>query len=194
MRISGFRAGRLCGDHVCEQTTDIRVTGQDSCQRGSCTRYGMEFDYANADPSMPLECATSTTGGKKDFVGDLVVKGLSAMPEREGDPTEGEHGMRVLLGVFKKVVESADSPEDVRITMAPLGPDGKPIESQRVGTGPEAGPPSTPRIVDITTPSGHLVVPMYQLADGAEDGPLVREIRCSHKGTPVLETSFRLSF
>jgi hypothetical protein len=194
MRISGFRAGRLCGDHVCEQTTDIRVTGQDSCQRGSCTRYGMEFDYVNADPSMPLECSTSTTGGKKDFIGDMVVKGLSAVPEQEGEPDENEHGMRVLLGVFKKVVESADSPEDVRITMAPLGPDGKPIESQRVGTGPEAGPPSTPRIVDIAAPSGHVVVPMYQLADGAEDGPLVREIRCSHKGTPVLETSFRLSF
>ena len=122
MRISGFRAGRLCGERVCEQTTDIRVTGEDSCDRGSCTRYGMEFDYRNADPSAPLQCSTSTTGGKKDFIGNLLVKGLSAMPERENEPGKEEHGMRVLLDVFKKVVTSADSPEDVRVSIAPLGP------------------------------------------------------------------------
>ena len=78
--------------------------------------------------------------------------------------------------------------------MAPLGADGKPIEEQRVGTPADAGPPSTPRIVDLTAPSGHLVVPMYQVVDGSETGPLTREIRCSYKGIPVLETTFRLTF
>lgn len=194
MRISGFRAGRLCGDRVCDETADIRVTGRDSCVKGRCTRYGVEFDYTGADPSSPLECKTTTTGGKKDFIGDLVVRGLEAMPEQEVAEGEEQNGMRAMLGLFKKVVESADTPEDVRLTMAPLGPDGKPIESQRVGTGPEAGPPSSPRVVSIPSTSGHLVVPMYQLADGAGDGPRVREIRCSHKGRPVLETTFRLSF
>jgi len=198
MRVSGFRAGRLCGDRVCEQTTDIRVTGEDSCDRGrggeSCTRYGLEFDYRNADPSAPLECSVSTSGGQKDFIGDLLVKGLSAMPEPESGSGRGEgNGMRELLGVFKKVVASADSPEDVRVSMAPLGADGRPIEAQRVGN-LEAGPPSAPRRIALEAASGHLVVPMYQLSDGAGAGPLTREIRCSHRGTPVLETTFRLSF
>jgi hypothetical protein len=35
---------------------------------------------------------------------------------------------------------------------------------------------------------------MYQYADGAGGEPTVREIHCSHKGIPVLETTFRLSF
>lgn len=197
MRISGFRAGRLCGDRVCEETADIRVTGEDSCQRSggaaSCTRYGLEFDYRNADPSAPLECVASTSGGTGDFVGDMLVKGLSMMPEQESGPGEGEgDGMRQLMGLFQKVVTSANSPEDVRISMAPLGSDGKPIEALRVGTPPDAGPPSIPRVIDLAAPSGRLVVPMYQIADG--DETVTREIRCSHKGTPVLETVFRLIF
>lgn len=199
MSISGLRAGRMCGGRVCEETSDIRVTGADSCAQSggavSCTRFGLEFDYRNADPSEPLECKASTSGGKKDFIGDLIAKGLEAMPEQE-PAAEGEerHGMKELLGVFKKVVTSANSPEDVRISIAPLGPDGKPIESERVGSPADAGPQAIPRIVDITAPSGRLVVPMYQLVDGAQAGPLVHEIRCSHKGVPVAEATFRLSF
>ena len=204
MRISGFRAGPLCKDHVCAQRTDIRVTGQDSCDRGSgsqsCTRYGIEFDYVNADPSTPLECSTSTSGGDSDFVGDLLAKGLRSMPETgnssgEGtDASQGEDGLGELLGIFQKVVNSADSPEDVQISMAPLGPDGQPIESQRVGSTGQSGPPPVPRSVDLTASSGHLLVPMYQVADPHPSQPLVRKIRCTHKGLPVLETTFRLRF
>ncbi len=204
MHISGLRAGPLCGDRVCAQRADIRVTGQDACERGSelesCTRYGIEFDYENADPSMPLECSTSTSGGESDFVGDLLAKGLRSMPDPGGGSGEGsaeaqeEDGMGQLLGIFQKVVNSADSPEDVEISMAPLGPDGQPIESQRVGTSGSSGPPPVPRSVTLPAASGHLLVPMYQLAGRDSGEPLVREIRCTHKGIPVLETTFRLRF
>lgn len=200
MRVSGVRAGRLCGNRVCEETADILVTGADSCDAAGgarrCTRYGLEFDYRGADPSSPLECRTTTTGGKKDFIGDLIVKGLEAMPEpEEGASGEETNGMRALLGVFQKVVTSADSPEDVRVSVTPHGADGRPDESRRVGTAPGTGPPpSTPRVVRIPAASGRLLVPMHQFADGADAGPLVREIRCTHKGRPVLEATFRLSF
>ena len=48
MQISGFRSGPLCAnnsDSVCAHSENIRVTGADSCPRGGCTRFGMEFDY-----------------------------------------------------------------------------------------------------------------------------------------------------
>jgi len=199
MRIADFRSGKLCGFQVCEQSSEIQVTGKDDCTRDGrqtpCTRYGVEFDYRSADPSAPLECSTVTTGGERDFIGDLVVKGLEAMPERENvEGEEEEDGMRALMGMFKKVVESADRPEDVRISMAPLGEDGKPDESRRVGSSPDAGPPSTPRIVKINAPSGHLVVPMYEFAGEPGAKPMEREIRCSHKGVPVFEATFHLTF
>jgi hypothetical protein len=96
--------------------------------------------------------------------------------------------------MFGKVLASADSPEDVQISMAPLGEDGKPIESQRVGSEPRNGPPPIPRSITLPAASGHLFVPMYQLA-GRENLPGVKErkVTCTHKGAPVVETLFRLS-
>jgi hypothetical protein len=197
MRISNFRSGPLCGNAVCEQTVDVRVTGDDSCDRNdgpaSCTRYGIEFDYDNADPSMPLECSTSTSGTGGDFIGGLIKKGFDSAPELNSETFKGNEGLGQLLGVLQKVVASAESPEDVQISMAPLGPDGKPIESQRVGSGPQSSLPPVPRTVDLPETSGHLLVPMYQLADGSGRGAVtVREVRCSHAGVPVLEATFRL--
>ena len=196
MRVSAFRAGPACGASVCEQSADIRVTGADSCPGGRCTRFGMEFDYENADPSAPLECTPSTSGGDSDFIGDLAKKGADAMESRGGGAPvdgQGEDGMAELMGIFGKVLASADSPEDVNVSMAPLGADGKPIESQRVGTTPRDGLPPIPRSVDLPATSGHLFVPMYQLADGMQAGQVKeRRIRCTHKGAPVLDTVFRL--
>lgn len=199
MRISGFRAGPLCNDGVCEQATVIRVAGGDSCDRGgqpaACTRYGVEFDYTNADPSAPLECTTSIRGGDgDDFIGGLIKRGFDSAPELNKDTFEGNSGLGELLGVLQKVVASAERPEDVEISMAPLGPDGKPDESRRVGSGPRAGQPPVPPTVELPGASGHLLVPMYQFADGsASASTLVREVRCSHKGTPVLEATFELT-
>ncbi|UCG74109.1 MAG: hypothetical protein JSV45_06970 [Chromatiales bacterium] len=196
MRVSAFRAGPACGDRVCEQSANIQVTGADSCAGGRCTRFGMEFDYENADPSAPLECSPSTSGGDSDFIGDLAKQGADAMESRGGTASadgQGEDGMAELMGIFGKVLASADSPEDVNVSMAPLGPDGKPIESQRVGSTPRDGPPPIPRSVDLPATSGHLFVPMYQLADGMQAGQVKeRRIRCTHKGAPVLDTVFRL--
>jgi hypothetical protein len=52
-----------------------------------------------------------------------------------------------------------------------------------------------PSSVDLPSASGHLLVSMYELSDGAAPGSvLVREVRCRHNGAPVVETSFRLRF
>lgn len=192
MRVSGFRSGKLCGDRVCEQSTEIPVSGEETCPDGACTRFAMEFDYTNADPSAPLNCAVATQGGPKDFIGDAVKKGLEAMPD---DPEKSgmNEGMAGLLGAFKKVVEAVDAGEAVSI--APLGPDGKPVESQRVGTPGRSGPAPVPESIDLPASSGHLLVPMYELAKSSNGNePMVKKIRCSHKGVPVLETTFRLAF
>ena len=199
MRISAFRSGPACGDGLCEQSDSIQVTGADSCPGGRCTRFGMEFDYENADPAAPLECSTSTSGGDDDFVGGLLKQGADAMssrgalPDDPGADSEGD-GMAQLMGLFGKVLSSADSPEDVNISMAPLDEDGNPIESQRVGSTPRDGPPPIPNSVDLPAASGHLFVPMYQLADGLKAGQAKqRRVRCTHKGAPVLETIFVLN-
>jgi len=195
MRVAQFRAGPACGNSVCGQSADIRITGAESCPGGECTRYGMEFDYADADPSAPLECTTSTSGGDDDFVGDLMKQGADAMDSRggAGDPNSDD-GMEALMGLFGAVLSSADSPEDVNISMAPLDENGNPIESQRVGSTPRDGPPPIPNRVDLPAASGHLFVPMYQLASGVQRGQVKeRRVRCTHKGAPVLETTFRLT-
>ena len=199
MRISAFRSGPVCGDSVCAQADAIQVTGADSCPGGQCTRFGMEFDYENADPTAPLECSTSTSGGDDDFVGGLLKQGADALssrgalPDDPGADSEGD-GMAQLMGLFGKVLSSADSPEDVNISMAPLDESGNPIESQRVGSAPRDGPPPIPRSVDLPAANGHLFVPMYQLSDGLKAGQAKqRKLTCTHKGAPVLETIFVLN-
>jgi hypothetical protein len=160
----------------------------------------MEFDYENADPSAQLECSTSTSGGDGDFIGDLLKQGGDAMTSRNSGANEqiqggqGEDGMAELLGMFGKVLASGDSPEDVNVTITPHDEDGNPIESQRVGTGYGDAPPSIPNSVDLPAASGHLFVPMYQLESGMQRGQAKeRRVRCTHKGAPVLDTTFRLT-
>ncbi len=197
MQITALRTGPVCGgkeDRVCEQSANIQLSGADSCPGGSCTRFGMEFDYRNADPSAPLECATSTRGGEGDFIGDLIKLGGDALSTRSGgsDAQEGD-GMGELLGMFAKVIASADSPEDIQISMTPLDENGNPIESQRVGSDPVDGLPPIPHTIALPAVSGHLFVPMYQLASSSTPGVVVeRRVTCTHKGTPVLETIFVL--
>jgi hypothetical protein len=154
----------------------------------------MEFDYENADPSAPLECTTSTSGRDPDFIGDLLKQGGDAMTARgSSSDTQAEDGMAELLGMFGKVLASGDSPEDVNVSIAPLGADGKPIESQRVGSVPRDGRPPILHSVDLPAPSDHLFVPMYQMADGVTSGEVKEHrVRCTHNGAPVLDTIFRL--
>lgn len=190
MRVTGFRAGKLCGERVCEQGSLIRVTGEDTCERGRCTRYGVEFAYRNADPAVPLECSAATTGGG-DFIGNLLKEAADTMP-RQGEGPEAD-GMAQLMGLFQQVLQSADTPEDVQISMTPLDEAGNPIESQRVGPGTDFVP-SVPRSITLPAASGRLLVPMYQLADIGDSSNRVREIRCTHDGWPVFEAVFKLQF
>ena len=198
MHISGLRAGPFCGqgeNRVCEQSLAIRVKGEDRCAGGACTRFGLEFDYINADPTAPLECKTSTRGGDGDFIGDLVKLGGDAIAERDaasGGPADDD-GMGQLLGLFGKVIASADSPEDLQISMTTLDADGNPDESKRVGSTAGKGPAPIPSSVDLPAANGRLIVPMYQLATSAKPGTVKeRRVTCSHKGEPVIETVFVL--
>lgn len=198
MQISGLRTGPLCdGDDnsICGQSTTISITGEDTCPGGECTRFGMEFDYRNADPSAPLTCATSTRNSEDDFVGDLIKLGGDAVAERNaatGGPAEDD-GMGQLMDTFAKVIASGDSPEDVDITMTPMDENGRPIESQAVGSSPRNGPAPIPRSIALPAASGHLFVPMYQPRANLEaDAVKERRITCTHKGQPVLETVFVL--
>ena len=197
MQISALRTGPVCkddSDRVCEQSANIQLSGADTCQGGRCTRFGMEFDYRNADPSMPLECSTSTRGGDGDFIGDLIKLGGDAMASRGvGSDANEADGMGQLLGMFSKVIASADSPEDLQVSITPLDENGNPIESQRVGSDPVGGPAPIPRTIDLPAVSGHLFVPMYQLASSTKPGVVKeRRITCTHRGDPVLETIFVL--
>ena len=192
MRISDFRAGPACADKVCTQTADIEITGNDSCDDGPCTRFGMEFDYKNANPAAPLECSTSTSGGDSDFIGGLIKQGSDAMATRRVEPEEDD-GLGQLLSMFETVVSSADSPEDVQIKITPFDDDGNPIESQSVGNDLPGRSRPIPSRVDVPATSGHLFVPMYELTSAAKPGQIKeRRIRCTHQGTPVLETVVRL--
>lgn len=194
MQISGLRTGPLCddGDRVCGQSATIQLSGAATCPGGQCTRFGMEFDYRNADPTLPLECATSTRGDEGDFVGDLIKLGGDAIASRSGS-TDPEDGMGQLLGMFGKVIASADSPEDLQVSITPLDENGNPIESQRVGSDPRDAPAPIPRRVDLSAASGHLFVPMYQLAASSTPGVVKeRRVTCTHRGDPVLETVFIL--
>lgn len=193
MRITNFRSGHLCGDSVCEQTTLIQVTGRDQCVRGSCTKYGVEFNYENANPLMPLDCTGEVTGGG-DFIGNMLKKGADMLPEQEQKPgaEPGEDGMAELAGLFQKILQSADTPEDVQISVTQLDENGNPIPGQTVGNTYE-GPPSVPRTVAIPASKGRMVVPMYQLT-GINNPPTARQIRCSHNGVPVLEVAFQLQY
>jgi hypothetical protein len=198
MQISRLQTGPLCGDgraRVCTHSATIQLSGTDACPGGNCTRFGMEFDYQGADPSAPLECSTSTRGGEDDFVGDLIKLGGDAIAERNattGGPAKDD-GLGQLMGTFANVIASGDSPEDVEVSMAPMDAHGRPIESQRVGSEPRHGPPPIPRTVAIPAASGHLFIPMYQLADNGNAGTAKeRRVTCTHKGEPVLETVFVL--
>jgi hypothetical protein len=145
-------------------------------------------------PAAPLECAISTRGRDDDFVGDLVKLGGDAMSTRSGDTQkQGGDGMAQLLGAFGKVIASGDSSQDIQIRITPLDENGRPIESQAVGSVVSEIPPPIPNSINIPATNGRLFVPMYQLAGNSKAGAVQeRRITCTPKGEPVLETIFVL--
>ena len=124
----------------------------------------------------------------------MIKLGGDALANRgSGAGEQGHDGMAQLLGMFGKVIASGDSPEDVQVSITPLDENGNPIESQRVGSEPVDGPAPIPRTIDLPAASGHLFVPMYQLASRSKPGEVKeRRVTCTHRGGPVLETIFVL--
>lgn len=193
MRIADFRSGRVCREGgepsaVCETSSDIRIVGDEDCATADgmapCTWYGFEFDYAGADPNHPLLC--SSAGGEEDFLGGIVSDVIRAVPAQPG--TE----LGDLLGHFQKELQRGGSLADVLsgISITPHG-------GTTVGGAPPdpVQQPGVPREVELAAPSGRLLVPMFEIIDGSAREPVVvREVRCTHRDLPVLETTFRLHF
>lgn len=192
--ISDFRSGRVCLEQgnpasVCEQAVDIQIDGQHRCLdeggEAPCSWYGFELDYRNADPSQPLVCHSSS--GEEDFLGNIVSGLIKAAPAEPG--TE----LGDMLGQFQKELGSGASLQDifsgVQITTA---------EGEVLGGEPAAPPkskPGVPREVPMHGVNGHLLVPMYEMRASAAAGTVVEtELRCTHGGVPVLETTYRLHF
>lgn len=198
MQVSSFRSGMVCDDHVCTYAIDIPVTGKDDCAGQPCTRFGVEFDYRDADPTAALECRTSTLGEESDFINTLLKQGADSMISRRGaeqdDAQNGQQdGAEALTGLLAKMLASGDSTEDIDVTITPLDKDGNPIESQRVGSRAGNSVPPVPRTITLPASSGHLLIPMYQSADAMASGAVKeKHVMCSHRGSPVLEATFRL--
>lgn len=194
VRVTGFRAGRLCQNgtrsSVCEEAIDIRVTGEDLCDHGrarsACTRYGFEFDYGGADPSRPLLC--SSKGAGEDFLGSLVAGALGSMP------ADRDTELGAALGQIQDQLASGSSLQDV-LSGFSVTPNGEEEEATEPASPPPPPPPGLAPETELPAPSGHLVVPMYELADeNSGSSILTREVRCTLGGAPVLETTFRLHF
>jgi hypothetical protein len=200
IQVSGFRSGPLCeqgpdGSRVCEQAVDIQVAGTDSCAQSGgsarCTRFGFEFDYLRADPAVPLVCTASSRGGSADFASFAVAQALSPVVS-QGSGTD----LGAAMAGLQDALRSGRSLESVLsgISIAPLDEKGRPVESERVGASPAAATPlPTPRQVVLEAASGRLVVPLYELHNPSASGQVVvRDVQCSYRGAPVLETRFRL--
>ncbi len=195
MRIAGFRSGRVCQGSagpsgVCEPAVNIQVTGDEPCRSGGaetgCTWYGFELDYENADASQPLLCTSA--GGEEDFLGGVVAGALAAAPANRNNE------LGAALGHLQDQLAGGSSLKDVLsgISIKPIGQPGSPSPAPQEELPP---PPGVPGSVELAAASGHLLVPMYEKREGATPGTVVvREVRCTHRGEPVLEATFRLSF
>lgn len=180
MRLSGVVAGRVCREGnvasgVCEETADIEVSGDRAW-------YGFEFDYVNADPGEPLMCASF--GAEDDFMGSIVKNVVALLP------TDDTSEAGQVLGRIQDAMGRGASLTDILsgITVRAAGDPSPPLASPV----PRPGVPPT---VEVPSAHGHLLVPMFELPTAAAPGSLVeREVRCTHKGQPVLEASFRLRF
>lgn len=132
---------------------------------------------------MPLVCSTSAAD--EDFLGGVVKRALTAVPADR--TTELGAALGHIQGELGRGRSLTDVLSGIKVTPAGGAPVG--------GTTPGGGVPGVPSSVPVSSARGHLVVPMYELADAAAPGAvLVREVRCTQNGAPVVETTFRLHF
>lgn len=195
--VTGFRSGRVCVEggqpsSVCQPSVDIQVTGEESCAQAGgeqpCTWYGFELDYRNADPVEPLICQTSAADG--DFLGGVMAKVIESAPPRDKSEPESELGK--LFGHFQKELNSGKSLDQVFSGISITTADGKTLGGAPADTFPAPGVPGE---VALSGPSGHLLVPIFELQNASPPGSTVEhQVRCLQSGQPVIETTFRLHF
>jgi hypothetical protein len=194
LRVADFRSGSVCTEggkptSVCQGVVDIRVTGNDQCaQPGgprACTWYGFEFDYRNAIPGEPLFCQSS--GAEGDFLGGVVTGALKSV----NADTNSEFGK--LLGGLQQELNSGKSLDQVFSSITMVTEDGQVLG----GSAPADAfaSPGVPGELAVNSPSGHMLVPIFELYGAKSPGSSVEHhVRCSQGGRPVIETLFRLHF
>lgn len=198
--VSDFRSGQVCltGNYpssVCQPAVDIQISGRDYCTQPEgkkrCTWYGFELRYRNANPAEPLICRSSAE--KEDFLGSMVSKAIEARavePEKEPGASDD---LGSLLGKFQQELNKGKSLDQIFSGITMTTADG-----QTVG-GPDPAQafptPGVPGEVVLDSPSGHILVPIFELYNASPAGASVEhQIRCFQDGTPVVETKFRLHF
>ena len=196
LEVVEFRSGRVCLDGgkpstVCENAVDIAITGDSACPGdgtgANCSWYGFELEYDNAAAGETLAC--TATGADEDFLGGMVSRVIEAMPAEQGT------ALGDLLGGLQKGLQSGGSLADVLagITVTPNDGSGQVLGSPNRAEPSHA--PGVPATVTLDAPAGRVLVPMYEVRGGNPGRSLiVRDVRCTHRGVPVLETSFRLEF
>jgi hypothetical protein len=94
------KEGQPPSDRICE-SRDVPVGGEDVCifagERRRCTWWGFEFDYENADPSVPLICTTtrSVPGNEGNYEG---IRNPNARSATGKTPLEGVNGHQFSPG------------------------------------------------------------------------------------------------
>ncbi|HET9581377.1 MAG TPA: hypothetical protein VFP76_00990 [Gemmatimonadota bacterium] len=94
------KEGQPPSDRICE-SRDVLVRGEDICiwsgERRSCTWWGFEFDYENADPSVPLTCTTtrSVPGDEGNYEG---IRNKNATTATGETPLGSENGHQFSPG------------------------------------------------------------------------------------------------
>lgn len=194
VRVTGFRSGRVCTmggqpSSVCQPTVDIEVTGRDYCTQSegkqSCTWYGFELDYFDANPAEPLICHSSAAD--EDFLGGIVSKVIKS------SSADTDSDMGRLLGELQEGLNSGKSMDQVFSGISITTEDGETLGGEKpTQVFPEPGVPTE---VALNGVSGHLFVPMFELRNSSPPGTSVEHlVRCSQQGKPVVETTFRLHF
>jgi len=194
LRIANFRSGSVCLEGgepsaVCRGAVDITVRGEALCTQAGgarqCTWYGFQFDYENAMPGESLYCQSS--GVKDDFMGGIVTTALKSAN------TDQDKEFGSLLSGLQRELNSGKSLDQVFAGITITTEDGQTLGGQQPE--PEFASPGVPNEVELPGSSGHLLVPIFELKGAGPPGSMVEhQVRCSHQGRPVIETTFRLHF
>jgi hypothetical protein len=129
----------------------------------------------------------SSSGADEDFLGGIMKSALTKLPADQSTD------LGAALGRLQQELGSGRSLQDV-LSGIRITPAGQPTMGGAVPAASTAAP-GVPSSVPLRSGSGHVLVPMYEFADGAAPGSvLVREVRCTLGGAPVVETTFRLHF